>query len=140
MEIRLAQRGDEPAIVAAIRTLHDRAAEWGAASEFLEDPSCVMLLAFEGSDPVACLYGYELRRPHTVQSQMFLYRIDVLASYRRQGIGKALIERFLEEGRKRGASKCWVQAGSTDPDAQAFYRACGGVEYPDKDVLFGFTI
>ena len=51
--------------------------------------------------------------------------IAVEPSYRRQGIGAALLEAAVRRARQRGCKHLLVDTAKSNPPAQAFYQACG---------------
>jgi GNAT superfamily N-acetyltransferase len=48
-----------------------------------------------------------------------------LAGYRRQGIGRALMEHAITQARERGCYKVLLETGKSKPENHAFYEACG---------------
>ena len=54
--------------------------------------------------------------------------IAVDPSYRRQGIGRALVEAAIQRASRRGATHLFMDTSRGNPDAQRFYRACGFAE------------
>lgn len=48
-----------------------------------------------------------------------------LAGYRRQGIGRALMEHGIAQARQRGCYKVLLETGKAKPENHAFYEACG---------------
>ena len=51
--------------------------------------------------------------------------IAVDPSYRRQGIGRMLVEAAVRQARRRGCSYLFVDTAKGNPPARAFYEACG---------------
>ena len=123
----------------ALADLHGKLSHDPTAIEaFTDDPNTIWLVAIEGATAIGSLFGYALRRPETTRPKFFLYEIDVAESHQRQGIGRRLVEAFLKEAKSRSAIGVWVQAKSTDANAEAFYKACGGKREEDGDLLFSF--
>jgi GNAT superfamily N-acetyltransferase len=48
-----------------------------------------------------------------------------LAGYRRQGIGRALMEHASTQASERGCYKVLLETGKSKPENHAFYEACG---------------
>lgn len=141
MDLQIATVEQEDLVARALETLHGRKPDSPEAIRAcLEDPAILMVLAVEDAKPLGCIYGYKLRRPGSSTPRFFVYRIDVDPGHHRKGIGRLLIKAFLEEAKRRGGNVAWVQAKASDPDAQDFYRACQGLEDPDPDILFRFSL
>jgi ribosomal protein S18 acetylase RimI-like enzyme len=98
----------------------------GELETWLASSRQMMLVALEGRSPVGWVYGYELPRVDREQSMWLLYEIDVSESYRRQGIGK----RLLEEFRNRAAGPVWLLTNRANEPAMKLY-ADG--EFPNED-------
>ena len=100
-------------------------ADPAAIEEFLADRNCMLVAAVEDGIVVGTLDGYALRRPHSRRPEFLLYEIDVAAEHRRRGIGRALIDTFADEARRRDAENVWVLTHRSNEAAVALYRACG---------------
>jgi len=90
----------------------------------VEDPECLCLLAGEGAGH---LIG-RLRRPDPLRPgavTAVLESMRVAPDRRRQGVGGALVDRFLAWARERGANEMTVQAYAQNAGALGFYRAHG---------------
>jgi ribosomal protein S18 acetylase RimI-like enzyme len=57
--------------------------------------------------------------------QLFLSKLGVLASHRRGGRGRALLERFLDGGRERGFSRFRLDVRQRDEHTVGLYRSAG---------------
>jgi ribosomal protein S18 acetylase RimI-like enzyme len=90
----------------AVREVHGRAASDSLSlEEFLSGASHYLLIAVENGHAVGSLTGYALSRPHRVEREFFLQEIDVKPEHRNRGIGKSLVNRFIEEARSARASE-----------------------------------
>ncbi len=96
-----------------------------AIEQFLADRNCMLIVAVEDGAVLGTLDGYALRRPHARRPEFLLYEIDVVAEHRRRGIGRALIDAFADEARRRDAENIWVLTHRSNDAAAALYRACG---------------
>jgi ribosomal protein S18 acetylase RimI-like enzyme len=108
-----------------------------AIAEFLADRDCFLIVAVENGVVVGTLDGYALRQPHLRRPQFLLYEIDVAVEHRRRGIGRALVDGFADEARKRDAEVIWVLTHRSNAAAVALYRACGFApdEEPDTAMM-----
>ncbi len=100
---------------------------------FLEDPRCVMLAASVDGEPAGQIIGHLLRRWDTAASMVLLYSIDVLEKYRRQGVGKKLVDEFNRVAREEGCSETFVLTDATNTPAMNLYHSSGGIRvFPDQ--------
>jgi ribosomal-protein-alanine N-acetyltransferase len=51
--------------------------------------------------------------------------LAVAPEARRQGLGRALVQRFLAEAGRRGAADAFLEVAADNPAAEALYLACG---------------
>lgn len=93
-----------------------------AAQAYLSDPAVLHWIAEEGSTVVGFLYCHHLRKRAGEGSELLLYEIGVRKMYRRQSVGRALLETMQTWMETHRVSECWVLADN--PGAVEFYRAC----------------
>jgi aminoglycoside 3-N-acetyltransferase I len=86
--------------------------------------------AFVDGQPVGGLTAHELPMTRAETSELFVYDIAVRADSQRRGIGRALVERLLDDGAAAGIAEMWVPADNDDDQALEFYRRIGGVAQP----------
>jgi ribosomal-protein-alanine N-acetyltransferase len=72
------------------------------------------------SNPIA---GYIVARE--TAGELHINNVAVRAGYRRRGIGAALLERVIEEARRRKANAAFLEVRSANYAAQALYEKCG---------------
>src|ERR1043165_4164124 len=89
-----AAMADREIAKAALEQVSGRKTDPVALDAYLEDPTCYLVIALQAGTPVVVLAGQVIRRAHQSQPQFLLYEMDVVESVRRQGIGRALIERY----------------------------------------------
>lgn len=102
-----------------------------AAARYLANPAVLHWVAFAGvepfADPVGDLYCLHLPLGSGEGSELLLYDLGVHWQWRRRGIGRQLIAHMHAWMRANQVNEVWVCADN--PEAVAFYRACGfGVE------------
>jgi GNAT superfamily N-acetyltransferase len=95
----------------------------GEAADYLADPSVLHWVAEDDGRITGELLCHHLRLPSGEGSELLLYSIGVRASHRRRGIGTALVQEMLRWMKGAGVPEVWVLADN--PDAEAFYAACG---------------
>jgi predicted N-acetyltransferase YhbS len=93
------------------------------AVAYLREPTVLHWVAEDGGVVVGHLLSYvELRRAGEPR-QLLLYEIGVRQASRRRGVGTALVQAMGRWMRDEGVDEAWVLAD--DPEAVAFYTACG---------------
>lgn len=141
--VRVLRAGASEALLArqAIGEVHERRLESNEAiAAFLANESCYLFIAVTGDEVVGSLSGYALMHPQRRQPQFLLYEIDVKESWRRQGIGSALINAFLAEARNVGAFEVWVLTNQSNDAAMAMYHGCGFTRSNTDDVMFSVML
>jgi aminoglycoside 3-N-acetyltransferase I len=96
-------------------------AELEPQTALLQDARTVFVAAFDGEEPVGFAFGYDLPRRHGAASIFFVYELDVAERYRRQGIGRRLMEELLA-----GRDEAFVLTEPDNEAANALYAALGG--------------
>ncbi len=93
----------------------------------LAGDSFIALAAVKDDAVVGGIAAYELRKFEQQRSEIYIYDLAVAASYRRQGIATALIEKLKQIAVERGAYVIFVQAdtGVEDEPAIALYTKLG---------------
>ncbi len=92
--------------------------------DFLADPYTLLLAAEERGGVVGWLYGYELPCPDG-RRVMLIRHIEVDASVRRRGHGRALMAAALRVARERGHAEVVAPARPGDPAATALFAGSG---------------
>jgi aminoglycoside 3-N-acetyltransferase I len=96
-------------------------AEDEAQTALLADDRTVFVAAFDGETPVGFAFGYVLPRRHGRPSIFFVYELEVEERYRRQGIGRRLMEELLF-----GQQDAFVLTDADNEAAMALYTSLGG--------------
>ena len=104
--------------------------------QFLSDPATVALIAQQGVGVVGWAWGYRQPRPDG-HSMLLLYEIEVVEAHRREGVGRALLDAFLDVGRREGHSKMWLLTGEDNEAAKSLYQSAGGTVTRD-DVTYSW--
>ena len=93
------------------------------AEAYLANPSVLHWVAERDGQVVGELLCHLLPMPSGVGRELLLYAIGVREAYRRRGVGRALIAEMRAWAEGTRLSDVWVLADN--PDAEAFYVACG---------------
>jgi aminoglycoside 3-N-acetyltransferase I len=97
----------------------------------LSDDRTVFVAAFDREEPVGFAFGYVLPRRHGRPTIFFVYELDVDERYRRQGIGRRLMEELLF-----GEEEAFVLTDAGNEAAMALYASLGGTR--DDSVRWDF--
>ncbi len=85
----------------------------------------VALVALDGSEVIAGLAAYELKKFEQERCEIYIYDLAVAAPHRRKGVATALIRELQRIGSERGAYVVFVQADLPDEPAIALYSKLG---------------
>ena len=93
----------------------------------LADPLATFLLALVEGEAAGYAKLYQGESPRCVsgESPVELSRIYVLQRWLGSGVGRALMQRCVDEARDAGASVLWLGVWQRNLRAQAFYRKWG---------------
>jgi ribosomal protein S18 acetylase RimI-like enzyme len=119
--IRLLAPGDE-GVVRELATYDGP----GDPEALLADPRTLLLVAFDGEQPVGFVLAHDLPRRHGDRAKLFVYEVDVAEAHQRRGVGKALLARLGELARERGIRTGFVLTEPDNGAANALYRSAGG--------------
>ena len=139
MRVRRLVPGDELAVLHAGH-LFEENPELAAVRTFLGDDRNTLLFAFEGSDAIGFLRGTALLQLTTRRKQMFLYEIAVDESFRRKGVGTALIKFLLQDCRENGFEEAFVLTDPANVAAVELYRSTGALTETAADRMFVYPL
>jgi ribosomal protein S18 acetylase RimI-like enzyme len=111
-----------------------------SAQEFLADRRHRLVVALEGTVVVGFVSAVIYLHPDKPAPELWINEIGVAPAFQGRGIGKALMQAILEEGRKSGCSEAWVLTERDNTPAVAMYRATGGEESLPDPVMFTFKL
>lgn len=93
-------------------------------------------------DNIFCgfLTAYTLLRLDKLNPEIFLYEIEVNRNFRRQGIGKQLIQKLQEIAQKIKAKEIFVLTNASNTAAVNLYKSTGGKPENPDDVMFVYHL
>lgn len=138
MKIKCLQIRDIDDALLLVRRFKNSEAGREALESFLAHNDHYLIGAFAGDAPVGFAIAYELNRTDTGRPMIYIHDIEVDQAYRRQGIGRRLMESLHEICCNRKALKMFVITGSDNLAAMSLYRAAGGKQLADSDAVFEF--
>jgi ribosomal protein S18 acetylase RimI-like enzyme len=124
MRIERLGPGDIPKL-AGVEDLLDGPMLPAAAERFLNDPGHHMLIAYVDGEPAGFVSGVEMTHPDK-GTEMFLYELGVGETYRRQGVGSALVDALMELAREKGCYGMWVLCDEDNEAAVKTYQKLQG--------------
>jgi ribosomal protein S18 acetylase RimI-like enzyme len=92
---------------------------------FVKAPGVLAFVAIEGDEIVGWCWGYHLDRPDAT-SMLYVHGLEVVEARRRQGIGRDLLQAFMEAGRQAGSSMMFLFTSEANTPARALYESLGG--------------
>jgi len=82
-------------------------------------------------------YAYHLLRIDG-DTSVFLYELDVDERFRRQGLGRALVDEARMLAERTAALKMWVDTAYDNEAAKRTYAAAGGRPSPEPTLVYGW--
>jgi ribosomal protein S18 acetylase RimI-like enzyme len=108
---------------------------------FLSNSHNILLSAEVEGVLVGQAIAYILESWERDQSMLFLYSIDVLEEYQRQGIGRGLIATIKKIGQAENCSEGFVFTNESNLAAKGLYESTGGKRSnPDDVVMFEYNL
>lgn len=141
MEIkRITQESELDAL--NLNTLLDPGTVWESnqGKAFLQNKDNILLVAILENQYVGFLTGHRLQRFDKRKAEVLLYEIGVHESFRRQGVGRALIESLKQWAKEVGADEVWVLTEKDNQAAMALYKSVGGEEDSPNTTMFTYKI
>ena len=111
-----------------------------SAQEFLNDPRHRLVVAVEEDLVVGFVSAVIYVHPDKLAPELWINEIGVASSHQRQGIGKALMQAILEEGKRSGCSEAWVLTNRSNLPAMTMYKSAGGEESLPDPTMFTFKL
>lgn len=144
MEIRGHVAGEADQLVALFAALLPdaptaRADRLDEPEAFLREPNSFVLGAYIDGAPVGLAWGLQMRSP-SGRLTTYVHELEVHETWRREGVGSALITEAMNLARRRGSTKFWLSTGGHNEAAQALYASLGGDRKPLGDVNYWWDL
>ncbi len=107
-----------------------------ALKEFLSQPKNILVGAFDNDQPVGIGIGYVLARTETSSPMFYIHDIEVAAHARRQGVGREIIEVFVQLTRQANALKMFVITDRGNEAAMGLYESAGAKPMVTDDLVY----
>jgi ribosomal protein S18 acetylase RimI-like enzyme len=102
---------------------------------FLSGQDNILIVAQCENEPTGFLLAYLLDRVDRDERMVCLYEIGVSESFRRQRIGRALIEALKLICKEENVMKTWVITNRSNSAALRLYQSTGAVADPSGDEI-----
>jgi aminoglycoside 3-N-acetyltransferase I len=101
----------------------------------LSRPENILIVAEQNGIPTGLLLAYVLDRIDRDQKMVCIYEIGVSESFRRRGIGRALIEELKFLCKQENVMKAWVITNRANVGAVRLYESTGAAAGPARDEM-----
>lgn len=143
MTIRLAGAEDLPALAVLFdlyRQFYQQAPDLAAAEAFLKErfalQESIVLVAEEGGALAGFTQLYPIFSSVSLRRTWLLNDLYVLATYRGQGVGTALLDAAKSLGRERGIKWLLLETAEDNHTAQSVYEKNGWIRELDRYYRF----
>ncbi len=144
--IRRLRKGDEKRWLAAVQELisaEDREGELISESELskaLEDSRCYLYLAFIDSSIVGLANAFRFPNVEAGGEMVYLYDIEVAQSFRKKGIGSALIKQLMNDCKEDDVDFIWAGTERKNLAARKTFEATAATLEGDAYVEYEWDL
>lgn len=107
-----------------------------ALKGFLSQPDNILVGAFDDNQPVGIGIGYILARTETSSPMFYIHDVEVAAHARRRGVGREIIELFIQLTRETNALKMFVITDRGNEAAMRLYESTGAKAMVTDDLVY----
>lgn len=135
--LRLLRAGDEAVLDRVAEDVFDEPLRPDRLRAHLAEPSHLLLVALDGALVVGQCAAVIHRHPDKA-TELYVDEVGVSPGWQNRGIGRAMMERMLDEGRARGCAEAWVGTETDNDAANALYAGLArrrGGDRPETFVL-----
>ena len=111
-----------------------------SAQEFLRDPRHRLVVAIDNDVVVGFVSSVIYVHPDKTAPELWINEVGVAPTHHRQGLGKLLMQRTLEEAKRAGCTEAWVLTDRGNLAAMALYKSSGGMEDEPDATMFTFKV
>lgn len=111
-----------------------------AMQDFLKDPNCFVVAAFNGNEALGCIVAYRLKRFDGDPMELYVHAVDVVESQRRQGIGREMIDFLKGSLRELDCAELWLITERDNEAAVALYTSTGGKAHAEDKIIFEWLL
>ena len=140
IEIKLLTSNDLDVLSRVAADVFDDPIVPASAREFLNDPRHRLVVALDNGVVVGFVSSVIYVHPDKSAPELWINEVGVAPSHHRQGLGKRLMERTLEEAKRVGCAEAWVLTERRNEAAMGLYKSVGGIEDEQDTVMFSFEV
>jgi GNAT superfamily N-acetyltransferase len=129
--------GDEHRLQELCRRFKERVPSEDEASAFLSRDDIYVWVGEMDGELAGFAYAYHLLRIDG-DTSVFIYELDVDQRFRRQGLGRALVDEARMLAERVGALKMWVDTSYDNEAAKRTYAAARGKPSPEPTLVYGW--
>lgn len=96
--------------------------------KLLDDDRSYLFAALSGNTVAGYALAYRFPSLYASEYLAYLYDIEVAPAFRRQGIGRRLVEMVLAHLQTDGVKEVWLGTAVDNVEGQALFRATGAVK------------
>lgn len=105
-------------------------------ANFVTDPDCVFVVAYHDQRLVGMASAVRLVKPYEKFRWLYIDEVDVVADFRRQGVGRAMMDELLRIAKAEGCAEAWLGTEEDNEPAKNLYRS---VQRVQTESFVGFT-
>ncbi len=141
LDIRLVELTAETAaeLVRGAEALFDNPIRPDSLAAFLGDPNHLLWFAVAAGEPIGFASASILLHPDKAP-QLFINEVEVLESFRRKGIGRALVARLVAAARARGCDYAWLGTATDNVGGNACFSSVPGGENAGTFALYEWDL
>jgi ribosomal protein S18 acetylase RimI-like enzyme len=139
VSIRRLGAGDDRQLQELCRRFKDRVPSDEEAVAFLARNDIHVWVAEVDGELAGFAYAYVLLRIDG-DTSVFLYELGVDDRFRRQGLGRALVDEARRVAETAGAAKMWVDTSYDNEPARRTYAAAGGHPSEEATLVYGWHL
>jgi ribosomal protein S18 acetylase RimI-like enzyme len=128
---------DAPIARQVVALFHGRDIPIEYHERYLANPANYLYIADVDNALAGFLSAHRLDRLNRVETQFFIYEIEVAEEFRRRGIGSALMQCVLKMSMEERL-EAFVFTNHSNQAAVQFYRGLGGVIENGDELMFEF--
>ncbi|MBD2100413.1 GNAT family N-acetyltransferase [Leptolyngbya sp. FACHB-261] len=110
------------------------------ADEFLADPRHHLVVALATDRVIGFVSAVHYVHPDKPHPELWINEVGVAETYRRQGLGKRLLQSMFDVARELGCAEAWVLTDRENTAAMNLYSAVANAEAPSDHVMFTFNL
>jgi len=115
-------------IIEDLLSSSDQRPSTGHFQKLLSDDRTFLFVAISDEKAIGYILAYKFPSLYSSDYLAYLYDIEVLASYRRKGVGRRLIEALNTHLKSVGVTEVWLGTAVDNQAGQALFTSSGGLK------------